>query len=136
MQLDLKQCARGVLAVFLALFFAVPQNLFAQAAVHVVDPSEMQQALLEASQARQRNLEQLQKFFSTGKAEKALRSANMDPQKVQRAIASLSDAELAQLSARTFKAQKDFAAGNMSDRDLLLLLLAVAALILIIVAVR
>jgi hypothetical protein len=48
----------------------------------------------------------------------------------------LSDAELAQLASRAQKAQADFAAGDLSDRDLIIIILAVAALILIIVAVR
>ena len=39
-------------------------------------------------------------------------------------------------TARANKAQADFAAGNLSDRDLIIILIAVAALILIIVAVR
>jgi hypothetical protein len=55
---------------------------------------------------------------------------------VKKAVASLSDAELAQLASRTQKAQADFAAGRLSDRDLIIILIAIAALILIIVAVR
>jgi hypothetical protein len=43
---------------------------------------------------------------------------------------------MAQLAARSQTAQADFAAGRMSDRDLIIILLAVVALILIIVAVR
>jgi hypothetical protein len=48
----------------------------------------------------------------------------------------MGDDELAQLSARSEKAQKDFAAGRISDRDLLIILVGVAVLILIIVAVH
>jgi hypothetical protein len=60
----------------------------------------------------------------------------MDPQQVKNAVSTLSDQELAQLAARADKAQTDFVAGNLSDRDLIIIILAVAALILIIVAVR
>jgi hypothetical protein len=136
MQVDLKQCAHAVLACILAALFAVPQSLLAQSAVHVVNPAELQQAMLDASLTRQHNLEQVQQFLSSDLAKKTLRSAHMDPERVRKAVSSLSDAELARLAARTQKAQADFAAGNLNDRDLLLLLLAVAALILIIVAVR
>ena len=52
------------------------------------------------------------------------------------AVSALSDQELAQLAARSDKAQRDFAAGTLSDRDLIIILVALAALILIIVAVR
>jgi len=40
------------------------------------------------------------------------------------------------LASRVQKAQTDFAAGRLSDRDLIIILVAVAVLILIIVAVR
>jgi len=55
---------------------------------------------------------------------------------VKDAVSRLNDQELAQLAARTSKAQADFAAGNLSDRDLIIILVCIAALILIIVAVR
>jgi hypothetical protein len=55
---------------------------------------------------------------------------------VKNAVSRLNDEELAQLAARASKAQADFAAGRLSDRDLIIILLAVVALILIIVAVR
>jgi hypothetical protein len=60
----------------------------------------------------------------------------MDPAQVKTAVSTLNDAELAQLASRADKAQADFAAGRLSDRDLIIILVAIAALILIIVAVR
>jgi hypothetical protein len=60
----------------------------------------------------------------------------MDPEQVKTAVASLSDAELAQLASRANQGQADFAAGNMSDHDLLIIVVCIAALVLIIVAVR
>jgi hypothetical protein len=48
----------------------------------------------------------------------------------------LSDAEVAQLASRSDKLKDDFAAGTLSDRDLLIIIVGIAALILIIVAVR
>ncbi len=60
----------------------------------------------------------------------------MDPQQVKTAVSTLSDQELAQLSAKADKAQCDFAAGNLNDRDLILIILGIAILVLIIVAVR
>jgi hypothetical protein len=55
---------------------------------------------------------------------------------VKAAVSTLDDAELAQLATRVNKAQADFAAGTLDDRDLIIILIAVALLILIIVAVR
>jgi hypothetical protein len=40
------------------------------------------------------------------------------------------------LAARADKAQADFYAGNLTERDLILIILGIAVLVLIIVAVR
>ncbi|MGH9505144.1 MAG: PA2779 family protein [Terriglobales bacterium] len=136
MRFDIKQASRIAAAFLLVAVFALPQNLVAEAATHVVSPSELQQAAVKASAVRQQNAEQVRQFFSSNKAEKALRSAHMNPEQVKNAVSTLNDAELAQLASRAQKAQVDFAAGTLSDRDLIIILVAVAALILIIVAVR
>ena len=101
-----------------------------------MSPSDLQQAAVQASTVRQQNVEKVRGFFSSEKADKALRSAHMNPEQVKNAVSTLDDAELAQLASRVNKAQADFAAGTLSDRDLIIILVAVAILILIIVAVR
>jgi hypothetical protein len=136
MHLDMKQLSRVATAFVLAAVFALPQNLLAENAAHVVSPSDLQQAAVQASTVRQQNVEQVRQFFSSEKAEKTLRSAHMNPQQVKNAVSTLDDAELAQLASRVQKTQSDFAAGTLSDRDLIIILVAIAALILIIVAVR
>lgn len=128
------KCLRTVTACFLSAVFAVPQNLVAQ--THVVGLAELQKATVAATLVRQQNIQTVEQFFSTAAAQKALKSAHMDPQRVKQAVPGLSDEELAQLASRASKAQADFAAGRMSDRDLIIILIAVAGLILIIVAVR
>jgi len=136
MHFDVKQSARVVIACFLVTIFAVPQGLWAQAAEHVVSPSDLQSQLVTASQTRQHNLETVRQFLSSDRAQKALRSAHMNPEQVKTSVASLSDSELANLASRAQKAQSDFAAGVLGDRDLIIVILLIAALILIIVAVR
>jgi hypothetical protein len=136
MHFDLKQSSRVALAVVLAAVFALPQNLVAETASHLVSPSELQQAVVKASTERQQNRNEVQKFLSSEQAQKALKSAHMNPEQVKTAVSTLNDAELAQLAARAHKAQADFAAGTLSDRDLIIIIVAIAALILIIVAVR
>lgn len=134
MHFDLKQAARAVTACVLATLFAVPTNLVAQ--THVVSPADLQKEACAATQARQHDLEQVKQLLSSDQAQKAMKSAHMDPMQVTAAVSSLSDAELAQLAARSQKAHADFAAGNINDRDLLLIILAIAVLVLVIVAVR
>jgi hypothetical protein len=128
------QPVRALMACVLVVLFAVPMSLMAQ--THVVSPADLQKEILQATQTRQRNLETVQQFLSSPRAQKALQSAHMNPEQVKTAVSSLSSQELAQLASRANKAQADFAAGNLSDRDLLIILLGIAALVLIIVAVR
>ena len=129
-----RQSIRVLIACFFAILFAIPPDILAQD--HVVKPSELQQALVKATQTRQQNLDNLQNFLSSPLAEKALKSAKMDPEQVKIAIATLNDEDLARLSSRALMAQTDFAAGRLSDRELIWIIVAIAALILIIVAVR
>ncbi|MGA8041261.1 MAG: PA2779 family protein [Terracidiphilus sp.] len=136
MHSDLKQFARSITAAALVAVFAIPNNAVAQAASHVVSPSDLAKATVDASQQRQQNIDALNQFFSSSRAKQALESAHMNPQQVQKAVSGLSDEELAQLASRASKAQMDFAAGNMSDHDLLIILICIAALVLVIVAVH
>lgn len=130
------QFSHALTAAVLAAAITIPPTLLAQAPDHLVPPSALRQAAVNASQARQQNADTLQKFFSSPEAQKALDSAHMNPQEVNKAVAGLGDQELAQLAQRANKAQSDFAAGNIDNRDLLIILVAIAALILIIVAVH
>lgn len=120
-------------AIFLFAVFIVPQ-LAAQS--HVVSPTDLQKEAVSATQTRQQNIDTLTNAFSNPKAEKALKAAQIDPAQVKTAVSSLSNAELAQLAARANNAQRDFSAGTLDNRDLLIIIVAIAALILIIVAVR
>jgi hypothetical protein len=130
MILSLRQRIPGI--VFTVLL-CLPCILCAQ--THVVSPTDLQKEAVAATGARQQNLETLNGFLSsTPQAQKALRSAGIEPAQVEAAVSSLNDAELARLAARAQKAQTDFAAGRMSDRDLLWILIGLAALILIIIA--
>jgi hypothetical protein len=134
MHSKLWQPIRFLSAAVLAV--AVPQAVLAQTSYHVVSPLELEKAAQDAANARTENLATLKGFLGSAEAKKALEEAHMNPVQVQNAVAGLSDQELAQLAQRATRAQNEFAAGTLSDRDLLIILVAIAALILIIVAVR
>lgn len=121
-------------ALLVGSLVAVPQAILAQS--HVVSPGEIQKDVSAASAARLHNEEQVRNFLSTKEAQRAMQSADIDPQQVTQAISQLNDAQLASLAARSAAAQRDFAAGDMDNHDLLLILVGIAVLILIIVAVR
>ena len=134
MRFDLRQSARVVIACILVTIFSVPPSLLAQ--IHVVSPADLQKEVVNATQRRELNVEKVRQFLSSEMAQKALTTAHMNSEQVKTGVASLSDAELAQLASRADKAQADFVAGTLSDRDLLLIILGIAALVLIIIAVR
>ena len=124
---------RAAIACCLVVTFSVPRTW---AAEQLVSPAELQKAAVAVTQARQHNIETIQQFLSSDRAQEALKTAHLDLQQVKQAIPSLSDQELAQLASRASKAQADFAAGRMNDRDLIIILICIVGLILIIVAVR
>lgn len=131
---SLRRFARVIITSFLVTAFAAQPSLSAQ--THVVSPTELRRQAVAATRARQHNLATVTAFLSSPKAGNALRSARIAPAQVTTAIPTLSDQELAQLTLRAEKAQADFAAGDLTERDLLLILVGLAALILVIVAVR
>lgn len=116
---------------FLVIFVAVPQSVRAQ---RVLSPTDIQKELVNATETRAKNREKVVALFSSKDAERALKGAGMDPAQVKTAVATLSDAELAQMAARSDKMRDDFAAGKISNRDLLFIIVGIAVVILIIVA--
>ena len=130
----MRPLVRNVPAYALLTVIAVSASLLAQ--THVVSPTDLRKEAASASDARRHNLETVNGFLSSPRAQDVLGKTGIDPAQVRTAIAALNDQELAQLAARSEKAQADFAAGRLSDRDLIIVLIGIAALILIIVAVR
>jgi hypothetical protein len=120
--------------MFLSILLTIPQNAWAQN--HVVSPSDLQKDVAAASASREKEVAQLESFFSSPQAQRVLKTSHITYQQVDSAVQQLSVDDLARLSARADTAQKDFAAGNISNRDLLIIILGILALILIIVAVH
>ncbi len=124
----------AVFVSLLSLLLVIPQNAFAQN--HVVSSANLQRDVAAASATRQQNIAQIDALFALPQARSALKSAHIDFRQVTSAIPQLSNSDLAHLSQMSVKAQREFAAGQISDHDLLILLVAVAVLVLIIVAVK
>jgi UPF0716 family protein affecting phage T7 exclusion len=55
---------------------------------------------------------------------------------VDKAVGQLSDEDLAKLAERSRQAQADFAAGRISDRDLLWIILIALAIVVLALALR
>ncbi|HEY9435699.1 MAG TPA: PA2779 family protein [Blastocatellia bacterium] len=132
MRFDLRQSIRLLVACFLLTLCST--SILAQ--THVVSSSDIHKELVNAAQTRRENLQKVKGLFSSDETRKAMEAAQINPERVDTAISTLSDEELARLAARADNLDKDFAAGRISDRDLLIIILGIAALVLIIVAVR
>lgn len=128
---------RGLVAA--AMLSLLPLALHAQQApappaapeTHLISPAQLQQQVQTASKARQKNIETLTQFLSSPTAVSAMQSKHIDAAQVKNAIPTLSDTELADLSARATHAQQQFAAGTLSNQTLLIIILVLVAVILI-----
>jgi hypothetical protein len=103
---------------------------------HVVSLSDLNKDAARPAQTRQSNEEAVRTLLSSEPGQKALKTANIDYQRVDEAVGQLSDEDLAKLAERSRKAQQDFAAGNLSDRDLLWIILIIVAVLIVALAVR
>lgn len=108
----------------------------AQERDHVVPTAELRQKTGEAVDQRATNETAVRHLLDSGAGREALKSAGVDYQKVDKAIGQLNDDELQSVAERSRQAERDFAAGNFSDRDLIVVILVILAIILIIIAVR
>jgi len=108
----------------------------AQDKQHVVSLSDLNKDAARPAQTRQANEEALRTLLSSGTAQKALKSSNLDYQQVDKAVGQLNDEDLARLAERSRRAQSDFAAGRISDRDLLWIIVIALGIIVLAVALR
>lgn len=99
---------------------------------HVVSTRQLQKDVAERSKTRQENEARLEQILETPPGREAVRRAGVDYKTVDKGIHMLSDAELAQLSARAEKGQSDFAAGSLSKLDWIIILLVIVLVIVII----
>ncbi|HXH51039.1 MAG TPA: hypothetical protein VNM47_17000 [Terriglobia bacterium] len=125
-----------IASLFCTLMFALQTPLLAATENHIVSPAELQRATTSAASTRQQNIDKVEKLFSSERAEKTLKSAHLDAVQVKKAVPTLSDQELARLASRADKAQKDFAAGALTNEQITYILIALGAAVLVLIAVH
>jgi len=125
-----------LLVFSLSLLLLISPTLSAQ--TQAVSPSELQEVIRDAAKTRQKNRNEVQAFFSSEPARKALKAAKIDYQRVQTAVATLSPEELARVAARTNQLQQDFAGGALDNQEMTyaVIVLGVAVFVLLIVVAR
>jgi|SRR5215472_2340195 len=125
-----------LLAAILPFAGCVPANAQGQNGDHAVTSGQLHQDVQKAAETRQANEAAVREMFASDQAKEALKSAGIGYQQVDQAISQVNDQDLARMAQRSHEVNKDFAAGRLDDRDLLIILLVAVALILIIVAVH
>lgn len=125
-----------VISLACAVVFLLQTLSLLAAQSHVVSPAELQQATVSAARTRQQNITKVEKFFTSERAENALKSAHLDPVQIKKAVPSLSNQELARLASRAEKAQKNFAAGALTNQQITYILIALGTAIVVIIATR
>jgi hypothetical protein len=131
-RLKLSVCLLGLAALFVAA--GVPAR--AQDKQHVVSLGDLNKDAARPAQTRQANEAAVRTLLSSDQGQRALKSAKLDYQKVDKAMGQLSDEDLGKLAERSRQARADFAAGRISDRDLLWIILIAIGIIVLAVALR
>jgi hypothetical protein len=101
---------------------------------HVVSLNELRKDSARPAETRQANEAAIRQLLSSDAGQKALRSAKIDYDKVDKAVGQLSEEDAAKLADRSREVQNDFAAGSLSDRDLLIIVI-IAVLVIALIAV-
>lgn len=119
-----------------ALFVATETPARAQDQPHVVSLGELGKDAARPARTRQTNEQAVRTLLSSDQGQKALESAKLDYQRVDKAIGQLSDEDLAKLAERSRQAQGDFAAGRISDRDMLWIIVIALAIVILALALH
>jgi flagellar motility protein MotE (MotC chaperone) len=136
MKVCVRLCA-SILGVALSLGAAAasPASAQVQEKQHVVTLEELNKQAAQHAENRQASEDAIRHLLSSDAGQKALKSANVDYQRVDKAIGQLSDEEVAKLADRSRQAESDFAAGFISPKTLAYLILATVVIVVIIVLV-
>lgn len=131
-------CTRLYVGLFMivGLIAGAAGPVFAQEKEHAVSSQELRKDVQKASDERRANDTAIRDLLSTEQGQKAVKSAGVDFKQVNQAVSQLSDEDAARVAAQSRAVQKDIAAGNFSDRDLIIIVVIIAVIVLIIVAVR
>lgn len=113
-----------------------PARAQAQDNQHVVSLDELKKDAARPGETRQANEAAIRQLFSSEAAQSALKSAKIDYAKVDKAVGQLSDEDVAKLAERSQQVEKDFAAGSLSDRDLLVIVIIAVLIIALIAAIH
>lgn len=124
---------QGILPAALIALLAFPTELRAETETqeHVVSSQALEQRVQQSSTVREQNVKTVTDFLSTPTAERVMRDSKVDPVQIRTAIPTLSDQELASLSARASDTQQKLAAGTLGIGLLTLIILLIVVIIVV-----
>jgi hypothetical protein len=128
--------SRALVIGTLLCLAGMPSRIQGQDKQHVVSLDELKKDAASPSEVRRADESAVRNLLSSENGQKALKSASLDLKKVDQAVSQLNDEDLSKLAERSRQAQKDFAAGHLSDRDLLWIILIIVAVLIVALAVR
>ena len=128
----------SVLSCLIAALLIAAQNAaWAQDQQHVVSLTDLSQDAAGAAQTRRSDEDAVRTLLSSEQGQKALKSARIDYERVDKAVGQLSDEDLAKLAARSRQVQADFAAGRISNAAIIVIVVLISAtIILVTIAVQ
>jgi hypothetical protein len=129
-----KMCVSLLAIAALLVVASIPAR--AQDKQHVVSLSDLNKDAARPAQTRKADEEAVRTLLSSDQGQEALKSTHLDYQKVDKAVSQLSDEDLAKLAARSRQAQNDFAAGRISDRDLIWIIVIALGIIILALILR
>jgi hypothetical protein len=128
------QAVKVFLLSCLGIFLCLPQTAMAQS--HIVSTEDLNKDVAAAAASRERNINEVDQFFASPNAQKALNAAHLNVEEVKNAVSVISDDDLARLAERSAKAQRDFAAGSLTNEQLTYIVIALATAVIILVIVK
>ena len=96
---------------------------------HVVSLDELSKDAARPAETRRADEASVRELLSSEPGQKALKSANLDYERVDQAIGQLNDEDLAKITERSRQAESDFGAGGLKST----LIIAVVLIVVLIV---
>jgi len=128
---------RGLMAVnlILCLVLGVVPPVLAQD--HVIEEGSFRDALIEASNERERNVKKVREFFSSPQVSEILGGFDcLGLEKLTEVVPSLSDQELASLANQLGELDEEVEAGALTNEQLTYIVIALATAVIVLIIVH
>ena len=123
---------RTVLVITLAVVGCLWQPL--QATEPLVSTADLHRQVRSAQMRRQAGLQQISGFFRSESSRTVLAASKLDAGQVEKAVAFLSDEEVARLASQIQSIEHDVKGGALTNEQLTYIVIALAAAVIVLIA--